>query len=337
MEADIISENEKEINDYKAKAIELERAEQILSRLSQVEHTADSQGAFRGQLSSLEAQYQSRKLQFGQSWAFLSHVGVVSSFSRARCKLAVLNESSAGFRSLVKFLDHDCRLRTTMKIGVVYVGEGQFEQREIFFNDKGSDKYEEMLQSLGKEPGKATKASKHQSEALHYANGVYEVEFHVATRMPTKLNDEQQLEKKKYIGNDSVHVVWDENERAYRPGTITGAFNFAHVIVHPLRNGLFSIRVKRKKDKGESKSCVKFFGPLITGMAIPMNILPVLLRYTAINARRSIADKRLQLYNPLGERKKILERIIADHAMDSELSNGGKSALFDKLIRSNTE
>lgn len=41
--------------------------------------------------------------------------------------------------------------------------------------------------------------------------------------------DDQQILKKRHVGNDMVHVVWSEHTRDYRPGTITSQFNDAHV------------------------------------------------------------------------------------------------------------
>jgi len=88
------------------------------------------------------------------------------------------------------------------------------------------------------------------------------------------------LKSFRYVGNDSVHIVWSENDREYRAGTITSQFNFVHIIIYPLRNGLFRIQILKKK------GLVKFFGPLINGMVISKQILVPLIRYTSINSRK---------------------------------------------------
>jgi len=339
MEKHITKEHGKKIEEYRKKAIELEKAEQVLSKLSEVEYKENHENEFKNEMRSLETQYQSKKLKFNQGWAFLNHMGIVKPFTTNNSRLVVLNESNIEFRGLLRFLDVDCHLRMSMKIGIVYVGKGQFEQKDIFFNSKGSENYEEFLKNIGKVPTRpeVIKIYKKQPNILYYVNSNYEIIFHVITRMPTKVNDPQQLEKKKHIGNDSIHIIWNENERVYRPGTITGAFNFVHVILHPLRNGLYSVSVKKKK--GDAKNeWVKFFGPLITGMILPMSILTVLLRYTVINARKSIVFNKLQLYNPLGERKRTLEKLISKYAIGFEHDNeGDENSFLDKLIRSNTE
>ena len=120
-----------------------------------------------------------------------------------------------------------------------------------------------------------------QSHTVYFANGLYELIFHVPSLMPTNYSDDQQIEKKKYVGNDLIHIVWNENEREYMGGTISGAFNFAHIVIHQMKNGLYRIQIAKKEDT------LKFFGPLFNGMVVPFQILAPLIRYTAINARKS--------------------------------------------------
>eukprot|EP00826_Nyctotherus_ovalis_P017196 TRINITY_DN15043_c0_g1_i1.p1 TRINITY_DN15043_c0_g1~~TRINITY_DN15043_c0_g1_i1.p1 ORF type:complete len:232 (+),score=39.46 TRINITY_DN15043_c0_g1_i1:3-698(+) len=220
------------------------------------------------------------------------------------------------------------------RVGVLFVGKGQFDQKAIFFNTGGSERYEELIQKMGKA---FRKCELHKSlilkpDIVYYANAIYELVLHVATRMPTVVRDEQQLEKKKYVGNDSIHIIWNENDRAYRPGTITSAFNFVHIIIHPLRNGLYQIKIRKKKDaKG---TLVIFFGPILTGMVLPMSLLPSLLRYTAINARKSVNYKMIRLSNPLHERRKTLEKIIAKHTIRSGARNEVNQPFIEKFISS---
>jgi hypothetical protein len=44
--------------------------------------------------------------------------------------------------------------------------------------------------------------------SIYYADHSNELMFHVVTMMPSVKNDEQQIDKKKFISNDSVHIVW---------------------------------------------------------------------------------------------------------------------------------
>ena len=242
-----------------------------------------------------------------------------------------MSESDPDFRLLIKFLD-ECPLRTSIKIGVIYVERGQFDQRSILYNTKGSSEYEELLQKLGKPLSKkdAHKMLSMQPNILYYAKAIYEIIFHVVTLLETNFNDSQQLEKKKYVGNDSVHIVWSENDREYKPGTITGAFNFAHLIVYPMRSGLYKISIEKKRD--EKKELVKFFGPLIKGMVLPMEVLPALLRYTAMNARKSITFKQLKMFNPISERIKTIEKIVNKYTALPKNKSDQQFMIIDKLM-----
>jgi len=333
METNELGQNDKDITKYQERANELEKAEQILSKLAEIERKGRVKDNFKAEVRSIESQYKSNELRFDYSWAFLKSIGILHLLSGDNT-LTLLNSEDSDFKVLLRFLDNESPSRMSIKIGVLFVGKGQYNQKAIFFNTKGSEKYEQVIQQMGK-PFKRHELHKSlslQPNIIYYTDALYELVLHVITRMPTVPNDNQQLEKKKYVGNDSIHIVWNENDREYRPGTITGAFNFIHIIIHPLRNGLYQIRIRKKKDsKGK---LVSFFGPILTGMVLPINLLPTLLRYTAFNARKAINYKMMRLSNPLDERKKVLEKIITKHAVRCEVKNGINQPFINKFISS---
>ena len=86
--------------------------------------------------------------------------------------------------------------------------------------------------------------------------------------------------QKRHVGNDHVHIVWNHHHRDYRPDTIGGDFGNAQIVVSPLPNGLFSIRVNRDPK-------VRFFGPLLDGMVVSRAVLGPLVRVTAMHAYRA--------------------------------------------------
>lgn len=55
--------------------------------------------------------------------------------------------------------------------------------------------------------------------------------------------------QKKHIGNDIVNIIWSEHKRDFNRQTFTTSFNFAHIIIYPLPNGLFRIQIYRKEGK----------------------------------------------------------------------------------------
>jgi hypothetical protein len=98
---------------------------------------------------------------------------------------------------------------------------------------------------------------------------------------PSDEADEQQIQKKKHVGNDHVSVIWSEHCTEYDPEVIKSQFNFVHVIIYPLQNGLYRIQIK-KKDQ------IPSFGPLVDGALVSPKLLPLLVRATLINANRVV-------------------------------------------------
>jgi hypothetical protein len=186
---------------------------------------------------------------FQQSRLLLSQFGFLSMDNLKRFCMV---DDNARFRRSLKDLDRISG-RQVLKIGVVYVGEAQEDQRAIFKNDAGSKEYNDFLLGLGW----SVDLKSHKgflggldatcgSSAPYWANASYEVIFHCATRMPTIDTDPQQIQKKRHVGNDIVHIIWSEHCRDYHPATITSQFNDAHVIIYPLPSGLYRIQIYRK-------------------------------------------------------------------------------------------
>lgn len=227
---------------------------------------------------------------------FLSQTGLLPSPNgdmRAKSYLKLLDSGAKLERSL-KHLDKS-PVRETMKIGIIYVGKRQQSQHEILRNDRGSAAYERFIKQLGWEVELAThrgfaggldvnpRSLSTGKSTLYYANSHSEVMFHVVTMMPTKPSDPQQIDKKRHVGNDYVHIVWSDNDASeYDPGTITSHFNDVQIVMYPLRKaqrGLVHVQIF-------SKEKVPLFGPLQSGMVVHERDLASLVRQTAMNANR---------------------------------------------------
>lgn len=227
---------------------------------------------------------------------FLSQSGLLpppNGDVRNQSRLKLLEQGPKVDRSL-KHLDQ-APTRETMKIGVLYVGCKQRTQQEILQNSRGSRAYEQFLEQLGWDVDLTThkgflggldsnpKSLSNGRTTLYYATSHSEVVFHVVTRMPTKEGDLQQIDKKRHVGNDYVHIVWSENDsHEYDPSTITSHFNDVQVVIYPLRRaqeGLYLVQVY-------SKAKVPPFGPLQSGMVVHAADLARLVRQTTMNANR---------------------------------------------------
>jgi hypothetical protein len=138
------------------------------------------------------------------------------------------------------------------KIGIVYVGRGQFDEQSILSNQSGSYHYQVFLQNIGK----LVKLSNLQGEytggldtrrgvdgefAIMAEDEITKIVFHVATLMPTVEHDPKCMAKKRHIGNDYILIVYNESGKDYEFRTIPGQFNFINIIITPVDNDYLSM------------------------------------------------------------------------------------------------
>ncbi|KAL4174289.1 hypothetical protein KRP22_006228 [Phytophthora ramorum] len=255
---------------------------------------------------------------------FLSQAGLLPSpdgDSNKKSTLKLLEHGPKLERSL-KHLDKS-PTRETMKLGVIYVGKKQHTQQEILHNEKGSRAYELFLSQLGWKVEMQShrgfvggldtnpRSLSNGKTTLYYASSHSEVMYHVVTMMPTKPSDPQQIDKKRHVGNDYVHIVWSDNAtHVYDPSTITSHFNDVQIVIYPLRKaqrGLFLIKI-HTKDK------VPPFGPLQSGMVVHQADLARLVRQTAMNANRVCRSQTMLYVRPYPTRKKLVDEIVERYA-----------------------
>ncbi|EFC38122.1 hypothetical protein NAEGRDRAFT_81714 [Naegleria gruberi] len=253
--------------------------------------------------------------------SLLNNIGFLSGTSRA--SFSLVNANGRFYRSL-KQLDKLTE-RETIKVGLIYVANQQEAQKDILKNDEtsGSRIYKEFVQSLGWDADMRTHGGfmggldenlTTGNTAPYYSNATTEVIFHDVTRMPTKVNDSQQIQKKRHVGNDFVHIVWSEHDRDYKPWTIPSQFNFVHICVYPYQRHketyLFRVRIYTKPE-------VPLFGPLLDGMIVDKKNLGPLVRMTAINANKAVRYKQKQYRKPFPTRRSHINEIIQRHKAQS--------------------
>nr|KAJ3423044.1 hypothetical protein HK105_003870 [Polyrhizophydium stewartii] len=94
--------------------------------------------------------------------------------------------------------------------------------------------------------------------ATYFCTSTLEIMFHDVTKMPTDPADPKQLKKagslgKRHIGNDHVHIIWNEHFREYKWDTIGGDFGNAQIAITPLADGMFAVDTYR--DDQVSRRC----------------------------------------------------------------------------------
>ena len=164
--------------------------------------------------------------------------------------------------------------------------------------------------------------------AKYYCTATYEMAFHVATKMPTNHSDAQQTEKKKHIGNDQVNIIWTDHGREYIIDTIYSHFNQVQIVIYPLNNGLYRIKIHKKSDVGH-------FGPLQNNMIIRQHLLSILVRMTSLYANRTVRYAASVYTRPFVERKKYLDEAIEKNSHKSHESILG--AFFPYMVSQNNK
>ncbi|KAJ3031844.1 Ral GTPase-activating protein subunit alpha-1, partial [Rhizophlyctis rosea] len=205
---------------------------------------------------------------FLRSRLLLSHLGHMNFDGVKDGCFYLLGKSPAFYRDL-KVLDRK-HGREVIKVAILYIAPGQEDEQLILRNDRASIEYNDFVSSLGWEVDLAGHAgylgglernTATGSVATYYCTSTLEMIFHDVVKMPTDANDRKQVKKKRHIGNDHVHIIWNEHYRDYRRNTIGGDFGNAQIIVTPLPNGLYAIECNR-----DGK--VSTFGPLQNRMVI---------------------------------------------------------------------
>lgn len=142
------------------------------------------------------------------------------------------------------------------KVGVIYISEGQTEEREILMNDLGSPAYTSFVDDLGtlcrlkdakfNTGGLDTRDDVDGEFTYCWRDRCMELVFHVTTMMPTNRDDDMTYpNKKRHIGNDFVNIIFNDSGLPYNFDTFPSAFNYVHIVISPESRASF---VDRRTD-----------------------------------------------------------------------------------------
>ncbi|XP_043271577.1 probable Rho GTPase-activating protein CG5521 isoform X3 [Venturia canescens] len=239
-----------------------------------------------------------------------SHLGLSGWEQRRKLHLLAKNEKL--LREL-RNLDGQ-RSRETHKMAVIYVSHGQEDKNSILGNVTASKEYESFVARLAWEvelethtgflgglvPGKASGHT-----APYYATSFVEILFHVATRMPSD-SPESLLQKTRHLGNDEIHIVWSEHWRDYRRDIIPTEFCDVLIVIYPLPDKLYRIRISRKSE-------IPYFGPLFDECIVEDKVLPGLVRATALAASRAKRSTLTLYQHYYEERARSIDTVMRNH------------------------
>src|SRR5690606_22734238 len=71
------------------------------------------------------------------------------------------------------------------------------------------------------------------TNSVYVTFGDYDIMFHVSILLPLDPNDEQQLERKRHIGNDVVCIIFLEDGKSFDPSCLTTNFTYIFIVIQP--------------------------------------------------------------------------------------------------------
>uniref|UniRef100_I3N3N0 Signal-induced proliferation-associated protein 1 n=1 Tax=Ictidomys tridecemlineatus TaxID=43179 RepID=I3N3N0_ICTTR len=128
------------------------------------------------------------------------------------------------------------------KVGILYCRAGQGSEEEMYNNQEAGAAFTQFLTLLGDvvrlkgfESYRAQLDTKTDSTGTHSLYTTYqdhEIMFHVSTMLPYTPNNQQQLLRKRHIGNDIVTIVFQEpGSKPFCPTTIRSHFQHVFLVV----------------------------------------------------------------------------------------------------------
>lgn len=151
------------------------------------------------------------------------------------------------------------------KFGVIYGRDGQ-DETQMYNNEHGSEVFEDFLSSLGDrinmkgwDKYRGDFSNKADQKSLYTVFGDHEIMFHVMTYILMMKNTDQygqQWERKRFIGNDIVVIVFYEGKKPLDPNIFVSNFNHVFALVVPEeRNGTtyYALHMAYKVGVAESK------------------------------------------------------------------------------------
>lgn len=128
------------------------------------------------------------------------------------------------------------------KVGILYCRAGQGSEEEMYNNQEAGAAFTQFLTLLGDvvrlkgfDSYRAQLDTKTDSTGTHSLYTTYqdhEIMFHVSTMLPYTPNNQQQLLRKRHIGNDIVTIVFQEpGSQPFCPSSIRSHFQHVFLVV----------------------------------------------------------------------------------------------------------
>jgi len=164
------------------------------------------------------------------------------------------------------------------KFGLIYQRYGQVTEESLFGNRSHSAAMDQFLDMLGQridlsqhngyKGGLDTVHGQTGRESVYQVFHKREIMFHVSTLLPFSDSDQQQLQRKRHIGNDIVAVVFQESNTPFSPDIIASHFLHAYIVVQPLSPTSPTDTEPSYRVSVTARSDVPYFGPSLPNPAV---------------------------------------------------------------------
>ncbi|KAK0567762.1 Tuberous sclerosis 2-like protein [Tilletia horrida] len=198
------------------------------------------------------------------------------------------------------------------KLSVLWVGPGQKTEQAILGNRQGSPAFMRFLSGLGElftlKDRMDLPTSLDRTHGMHgkyaymWSDHIMQVFYHTATLMPNLPHDPTFTNKKALIGNDPVHIVFNESGDEYRFDSIPSQFNSINIVISPTYKGGTNMGAVSPDDdifyrvSLQRQVNLPDFSPIGDGQLISADALPGFVRVLAINS-----NLMAQIYNATAE------------------------------------
>lgn len=141
-----------------------------------------------------------------------------------------------------EILEYESRMNyNAFKFGVLYAGLGSNED-EFYGNNNPSLEFENFIEFLGDtirlqgwphfSGGLDVNGNRTGRMSVYKRWASLEIMFHISTLLPFSVDDPQQIERKKHLGNDVVVIVFqDEGAPAFQPAMMKSYFNHVYLVI----------------------------------------------------------------------------------------------------------
>ncbi|KAA6380270.1 MAG: putative rap/ran-GAP family protein, partial [Streblomastix strix] len=125
-----------------------------------------------------------------------------------------------------------------MKVGVLFYDRGQTHETEMFSNKDGSAEFNQFLNFIG---------TRIHLQGFDGYSGDLD---HVSTLLNYMANNKQQIDRKRYIGNDNVVIVFQQpGAEPYKCDTIISESNHAIINVRPIKKQEALMMIKNRTEQ----------------------------------------------------------------------------------------